>query len=104
MDELLKHCADAGVEVSAAETALEEDDPGTARDALERAGTLLDDLRARWPQMSQPERAVVGPAAKSVKDRLDAATKQLPQRRALSETAPVVDPEQDAAPDGDGDG
>lgn len=101
MDELLKLTADAGVEVSAAETALDEDDPGTAREAIDRADALLQQLRDRWPSMSSAERALVGKAAGAVRERLDAARKRLPVRRALSEGTPVVDPEQDAGPDGE---
>lgn len=101
MDELLKLTADAGVEVSAAETALEDDDPQGARDALERADALLQALRERWPDMSAAERGLVGRAAGAIRERRDAAQKRVPVRRALSEAKPEVDPEQEAAPEGD---
>lgn len=100
MDDLLKLAADAGHEVSTAEEALEEDAHDAARDALDRAADHLSDLRGRWPGMSAPERAIVGPAAKAVKDRLDAAAARVPARRTLSEGTAESDPEEDAEPDG----
>jgi hypothetical protein len=99
MDDLLKLAADAGHEISTAEDALTEDAHDAARDALDRAADHLAALRARWPEMSAAERAIVGPAAKAVKGRLDAAAAQVPARRTLSEGAAVVDPEEDAEPD-----
>jgi hypothetical protein len=100
MDALLKLAADAGHEVSTAEDALDDGAPDTARDALDRAADALAELRDRWPSMSAPERAIVGPAAKAVRGRLDAAAARIPKRRTLSEGAVEVDPEQDAAPEG----
>jgi hypothetical protein len=104
MDDLLKLAADAGHDISNAEEALEEGAHDSARDALDRAADHLSDLRARWPEMSAPERAVVGPAAKVVRERLDAAAARIPIRRTLSEAAPEVDPEQEAEPEGEGEG
>jgi hypothetical protein len=99
MDTLLKLAADAGHEVTTAEEALQEGAHDSARDALDRASDLLSDLRARWPSMSAAERAIVGPAAKVVRDRLDAAQARIPRRRTLSEGAVEVDPEQESEPD-----
>jgi hypothetical protein len=102
MDALLKLAADAGHEVSTAEEALDDGAPDAARDALDRAADALTELRGRWPSMSAPERAIVGPAAKAVRDRLDAAAARIPRRRTLSEAPAEVDPEQEAAPEGAG--
>jgi hypothetical protein len=99
MDTLLKLAADAGHEVTTAEEALQEGAHDSARDALDRASDRLSDLRARWPSMSAAERAIVGPAAKVVRDRLDAAQARIPRRRTLSEGAVEVDPEQESEPD-----
>jgi hypothetical protein len=99
MDDLLKLAADAGHDVSTAEDALEEGAHDSARDALDRAADRLAELRARWPDMSAPERAVVGASAKVVRERLDAAAARIPPRRTLSETRAEVDPEQEAAPE-----
>ena len=98
MDSLLKLAADAGHEVTTAEEALAEGAHDAARDALDRASDVLADLRGRWPSMSGAERAIVGPAAKTVRERLDAAAARVPRRRALSEGAAEVDPEQEAEP------
>ena len=62
-------------------------------------GGRLADLRARWVDMSAAERAVVGPAAKAVRERLDAASARVPKRQTLSEAAAEVDPEQEAEPE-----
>jgi hypothetical protein len=99
MDELLKLAGDAGHEVSLAEAALEEEAFENAREALDRGRELLAQLRQRWPQMSATERAIVGPAATAVRGRLDEIAARVPVRRALSNGAPVVDPEQEAAPE-----
>ena len=95
MDALLKLAADAGLEVSAAEEALDEGAHQAARDALDRAADVLAELRRRWPEMSPAERAVVGRAAGAVRARLDAAAARVPRRTTLSEGAPE--------PAGDGD-
>ena len=99
MDDLLKLAGDAGHEVSLAEEALEEEAHEPAREALDRGRELLAQLRQRWPQMTASERAIVGPAATAVRSRLDEVAERVPVRRALSDGAPVVDPEQEAAPD-----
>jgi hypothetical protein len=104
MDDLLKMAADAGHEISTAEEALDEGAHDTARDALDRAADRLADLRARWADMSPAQRAVVGPAAKAVRERLDLAAARVPARRTLSEAPAEVDPEQEAEPESGGAG
>lgn len=99
MDQLLKLTADAGVEVSAAETALEDEMPQAARDALDRADDLLDELRERWPSMSPAERSVIGGAAGAVRRRRDAVAARVPVRRVVTDVAAEVDPEQDEDPE-----
>jgi hypothetical protein len=99
MDGLLKRLADASLEVAAAEEAVQDDAFHTARERLDGAEAVLADLREQWPAMSQAERGVVGPAAKAVKDRADAAGRRIPKPTALSQGAPVADPEQDEAPE-----
>jgi flavin-binding protein dodecin len=100
MDELLKIAADAGVEVSSAEGSLEEGAHEAARDALDRAADGLAELRTRWPEMSPPQRVVVGKVAAAVRARLDATAAQVPARRVMTDVAPVLDREQDEAPEG----
>jgi hypothetical protein len=99
MDALLKLTAMAGEHVSAAEAALEEDAHDSARDALDRAADALADLRARWPDMTPAERAIVGRTAAAVRQRLDAAAARVPARATLSEGAAEPDPEQERDPE-----
>lgn len=99
MDALLKLTADAGVEVSAAEAALEEGAPGQARDALDRADDALTTLRERWPQMSAAERALIGDAAAAVRARRDGVAAQLPPVRTVTDGLAELDPEQERDPD-----
>jgi hypothetical protein len=99
MDVLLKLAADAGVEVSAAESALEDGAPGAARDALDRADDALAALRARWPEMSVAERAVIGEAAGAVRGRRDLLAARLPPVRTVTDGVAELDPEQERDPD-----
>jgi hypothetical protein len=98
MDDLLKLAADAGHDISTAEDAIEEGAHDSARDALDRAADRLTALRARWPEMSAAERAVVGASAKVVRGRLDGAAARIPARRTLGEAPVEIDPEQEAEP------
>lgn len=100
MDALLKLAADAGVEISAAEAALEEGAAAAARDALDRADDALAALRERWPQMSAVERSVIGGAAGAVRGRRDALAARLPAARPLTDGVPELDPEQERDPEG----
>jgi hypothetical protein len=99
MDALLKRLADASLEVAAAEDAVGEEAFHTARERLDGAEAVLADLREQWAGMSQAERSVVGPAASAVKARSDALGRQIPKPTALSQGAPIADPEQDEAPE-----
>jgi hypothetical protein len=99
MDASLKLLADASLAVSEAEEAVEEGAFTTARDRLDAAGAVLAELRESWPGMAGGERAVVGPAARTVRERLDAASARIPRVSALTQGAPVADPEQDEAPE-----
>jgi hypothetical protein len=99
MDVLLKLAADAGVEVSAAEAALEEGEAGVAREALDRADDALAALRGRWAQMSGAERAVIGEAASAVRARRDAIAARLPPVRTVTDGVAELDPEQERDPE-----
>lgn len=99
MDALLKLAADAGVEVSAAETALEKGEAGAAREALDRADDALASLRERWPQMAVAERAVIGEAAGAVRARRDLIAARLPPVRTVTDGVAELDPEQERDPD-----
>jgi len=99
MDDLLKLAGDAGVELSAAETALDEEAYGEARDALDRADDALAALRERWPAMAPAERAVIGEAAGAVRARRDQLAARLPAVRTVTEGVAELDPEQERDPD-----
>jgi hypothetical protein len=99
MDAFLKLAADAGVEVSAAEAALEHGAAGEARDALDRADDALAALRERWPAMSAAERAVIGEAAGAVRARRDLLAAQLPPVRTVTDGVAELDPEQERDPE-----
>ncbi len=99
MDELLKLAADAGVEVSAAEEALEEGAHQRARDALDRADDALAALRERWPSMAPAARGVIAPAATAVRRRRDAVAARIPAARPLTDAIAELDPEQEQDPE-----
>lgn len=99
MDALLKLAANAGVEVSAAETALDEGEAGEAREALDRADDALAALRERWGAMSGAERAVIGEAAGAVRARRDALAARLPAVRTVTEGVAELDPDQERDPE-----
>lgn len=99
MDALLKLAADAGVEVSAAETALEDGAHGAARDALDRADDALAALRDRWPEMNAAERGVIGDAAAAIRRRRDEVAARVPTARPLTDGVAELDPEQERDPE-----
>ncbi len=99
MDALLKLAADAGVEVSAAEEALEEGSHQAARDALDRADDALAALRERWGAMSAVERRLIGEAAAAVRTRRDRLSARIPAVRPLTDGMAELDPEQERDPD-----
>jgi hypothetical protein len=98
MDAHLKLLAEASLDVTAAEEALDAAAFHTASERLDDAAAKLDDLRAAWPAMSAAERTVVGPSAAGVKSRVDAGRRRVPKLTALSVGTAVVDPDQDTEP------
>jgi len=98
MDTHLKLLAEAGLHVTAAEEAVAETAHQTARDELDHAEEQLAELRAGWPEMSGAERAIVGPTAKALKERMDAAARRIPKRTTLTEVAAEPDPEEEIEP------
>jgi len=98
MDDLLKLAADAGVEVTAAEAALEEGAAGAAREALDRADDALAALRERWGGMSAAQRVVIGEAAGAVRARRDLLAARIPPVRTVTDGVAELDPEQERDP------
>jgi hypothetical protein len=99
VDAHLKLLADAGLQTTAAEEALDAGDPGPAREPLTHVEDALAELRTRWAGMSPPERAVVGPAAAALRARLEAAQARLPKRAALATGTAEHDAEEDVDPE-----
>jgi hypothetical protein len=98
VDTYFKLLADAGLDLTRAEDAADAGEAGQAEDALERAADALARLRADWSAMAPAERAIVGPAAAPLRERLDRTRARLPKRRALSEGAPERDPDEELDP------
>jgi len=102
MDAHLKRLADIGLNLTAAEEALDEGANTTARDLLDRAGESLDELRGAWPELSEAQRSIIGGAAAPLRQRLDAAKARLPRHLALTDVPQaerIVDPEDDGPPE-----
>ena len=99
VDEELKLLAEASLDVTAAEEALEENAFHTARERLDAVDVKLEELRRSWLRMSPAERAVITPSAKEIRARLDAAAKRVPKVSALSQGAEETDPEQETEPE-----
>ncbi len=85
--------------VGEAEDALDEGANTTARDRLDDAAATLADLRERWPELSGPERTLVGKTAAPLRSRLDAAEARLPKLSALSQAPVEADPEDEQEPE-----
>jgi hypothetical protein len=98
MDAHLKRLAEAGIALTEAEEAAGAGELGQADEALDRADAGLSGLREAWAAMSGAERAVVGPAARQLRDRLDRTRSRLPRRTALSVGAPERDPDEEIDP------
>jgi hypothetical protein len=98
VDAHLKLLAEVSLAVERAEAAAGEGGFTGAREALDEAEEGLQALRERWPEMSGPERALVGRAAAPVRQRLDVVARAMPRRSALTEVAPEHDPEEEQDP------
>lgn len=98
MDSDLKLLAEISLNIAAGEDALGECAFVTAGERLDEAATGLAELRERWPGMTASERLIVTPAAREIRERLDAARRRVPRMTAVSEGAPERDPEEDLEP------
>ncbi len=100
MDDELKTLATVGEALDAAEAELAEGGAGAATEHLDAAERGLAELRARWPALGGRDRTILGAAAAPVRRRLDELRGRVPKRSALTQVAPVVDPEQEEEPAG----
>lgn len=95
---MLTLLADTSLAVADAETALDESAFQTATERLDAADAGLAELRAAWPGLAAPQRAVVGPSAAELKTRIGAARARIPKLTALSVGTAESDPEEEQAP------
>jgi hypothetical protein len=95
---MLTRLADASLETDAAETALAEGAFHQASERLDAADAVLDELRAAWPEMPAPVRAIVGPSAAELRRRIARGRQQVPRLSALTVGSAVSDPEEEEAP------
>jgi hypothetical protein len=98
VDAELKQLAEVGLAVTTAEEAIEQAAFIEAAEALDRAAGGLARLRARWPALSPPTRALIGRTAAPLRARLDNAKQRLPTRTALTLGAPECDLDEDVDP------
>jgi hypothetical protein len=95
---MLTRLADASLEVDAAEAALADSAFHQAAERLDGADAILDELRGAWPEMPGPVRAVVGPSAAELRQRIARGRQRVPRLSALTVGTAVSDPEEDEEP------
>lgn len=99
MDVPLEQLADVSEAIGRGEDAVEEQAWSAARDALDDADRLLEELRGAYLELGQRERVTLGAIAGPLRTRRDAFAARIPRPKAVSDGAAVHDPEQDAEPD-----
>lgn len=95
MDVPLEQLAAVSEAVGRAEDAVAEEAWTTARTALDDVDRQLEELRETYRALGQKERATLGAIAGPLRARRDAVAARVPKPQAVSEGAPVHDPEQD---------
>lgn len=99
MDVPLEQLAAVSEAIGRGEDAVEEQAWSSAREALDDADRLLDDLRDAYREMGARERTTLGAIAGPLRTRRDAFAARIPRPKAVSDGAAVHDPEQEAEPD-----
>jgi hypothetical protein len=99
MDVPLEQLADVSEAIGRGEDAVEEQAWSTARDALDDADRLLDELRDVYRDLQPRERTTLGAIAGPLRTRRDAFAARIPRPTTVSDGTAVHDPEQDAEPD-----
>lgn len=95
MDVPLEQLAAVSEAVGRAEDAVEEQAWTTARAALDDVDRQLEELREAYRALGPKERAALGAIAGPLRGRRDAVAGRVPKPQAVSDGAPVHDPEQD---------
>lgn len=102
MDVPLQQLAAVSEAVGRAEDAVEEEAWTTARQALDDVDRQLEELREAYRALGPRERGTLGAIAGPLRSRRDAVATRVPRPQAVSDGAPVHDPEQDDDEDGPG--
>jgi hypothetical protein len=102
MDVPLEQLAAVSEAVGRAEEAVEEQAWTSAREALDEVDVLLEALREAYRELGPRERGTVGAIAGPLRARRDAVAARVPKPQAVTDGAPVHDPEQDEDEDGGG--
>lgn len=95
MDVPLEQLAAVSEAVGRAEDAVEETAWTTARAALDDVDRQLEELREAYRELGPKERGTLGAIATPLRARRDAVAGRIPKPQAVSDGAPVHDPEQD---------
>jgi hypothetical protein len=98
MGEDLKALADAALLMDRAEAHAAAGAYQGAQEAVDRVDAVLAGLRGRWPAMAGGARRIVGPAARTVRERRDAVAARIPRHRALAVVPGESDPEDEQDP------
>jgi hypothetical protein len=99
MDVPLEALAAVSEAVGRVEEAVEEQAWTSARAALDDTDRGLEDLREAYRELGPRERATLGAIAGPLRARRDAVAGRIPRPSAVSDAAPVHDPEQDDDPE-----
>ncbi|WP_320671261.1 hypothetical protein [Patulibacter defluvii] len=99
MDVPLEELAEVSAAIGRGEEAVEEQAWETAREAVDAADHALELLRDRWRDLDDRGRQTLGALATPLRARRDQLATRIPAPRAVSEGAPVHDPEQDDDPE-----
>ncbi|MDO9407385.1 hypothetical protein [Patulibacter sp.] len=102
MDVPLEQLAAVSEAIGRAEDAVEEQAWTSAREAVDATDALLEELREAYRELGPRERGTVGAIAGPLRARRDATAARIPRPQAVSDGAPVHDPEQED--DGEADG
>lgn len=95
MDVPLEQLAAVSEAVGRAEDAAEEQAWTTARAALDDVDRQLEELREAYRALGPRERGTLGAIAGPLRSRRDAVAARVPKPQAVSDGAPVHDPEQE---------
>ncbi|WP_026913022.1 hypothetical protein [Patulibacter minatonensis] len=95
MDVPLEQLAAVSEAVGRAEEAAEEQAWTSARTALDDVDRLLEELREAYRTLGSRERGTLGAIATPLRARRDVVAARVPKPQAVSDGAPVHDPEQD---------